>query len=123
MTTCRQSSARAVRRAVRFTNHLFLCPQKALGKPVKIKITPSTPYPASILVSNVIGVGVGELVLFGAVALAVVVGVEFVVDAVRVVRSTVGSSTVRPADVEVRVVVKLLVVREAAVVLAFEAVD
>ena len=43
--------------------HLFLCPKKALGMPVRMRIPPSTPNPGSSLVSS--RIGAGELVAVG----------------------------------------------------------
>lgn len=37
--------------------HLFLCPKKALGNPVRMRMAPSTPNPGSSLVSSRIGAG------------------------------------------------------------------
>src|SRR5712672_2283953 len=54
-----------------FTNHLFLCPRNALGRPVKISTVPRTPKAGSILVASSVaaasaqievGVGVGAIV-------------------------------------------------------------
>ena len=43
--------------------HLFLCPKKALGMPVRMRSPPSTPNPGSSLVSS--RIGAGELVAVG----------------------------------------------------------
>jgi hypothetical protein len=56
----------------RCTNHLFLCPRKALGRPVKIRTVPRTPKAGSILVARTVGEGV-------CVADAVALTLEFVV--------------------------------------------
>ena len=42
------------------THHLFLWPQNALGRPVMIRMAPSTPKPGSILVSRTMGVAEAE---------------------------------------------------------------
>lgn len=41
------------------THHLFLCPQKALGRPVRMRMAPRTPKAGSSLVESTIGAGVG----------------------------------------------------------------
>ena len=80
--------------------HLFLCPQKVLGRPVMMRIAPRTPNPGSILVSREMAVCAGELVL-DAVALAVDVGTR--VD-VTFVGTTVVMRTVFPLGSPVLVV-------------------
>jgi hypothetical protein len=54
------------------TDHLFLCPKKALGRPVRMRTEPRTPKAGSILVSRMVaeaadalalGVGVGAIVM------------------------------------------------------------
>jgi hypothetical protein len=53
--------------------HLFLCPKKALGMPVRMRSPPRTPNPGSSLVSS--RIGAGELVSVGEVVEVVEVGV------------------------------------------------
>ena len=47
------------------THHLFLWPQNALGKPVRIRRAPRTPKAGSNLVSSMMADGVGLVVLVG----------------------------------------------------------
>ena len=56
------------------TDHLFLCPRNALGRPVRMRTVPRTPKAGSIFVASTLGLGVG-VDDAEAVALELVVGV------------------------------------------------
>ena len=64
-------------RCGKITDHRFLCPRKALGRPVRMRRTPRTPKAGSSLVSRWMGSGVAEAVWF--VALAAKLGVAVTV--------------------------------------------
>lgn len=49
------------------THHLFLWPQKALGRPVIIRTAPSTPNAGSSFVLSTIAVGVGVGLVVGVI--------------------------------------------------------
>jgi len=73
-------------------DHLFLCPRKALGRPVKMRTVPRTPKAGSILVARSVGETDCEGVdVDDAEALILEVGVAIV----RVTLKTVGRTVTR----------------------------
>ncbi len=90
------------------TDHLFLCPRNALGRPVRIRTVPRTPKAGSIFVAKTLGedVGVDDA---EAVALDLVVGVGTAI--VRVTLTTVGR-TLTIARVWEPVLAREVVVRD-----------
>ena len=62
----------------KWADHLFLCPRKALGRPVRMRTVPRTPKAGSILVARTVGEADGEVEDVDAEALILDVGVAIV---------------------------------------------
>lgn len=76
------------------TDHLFLCPRKALGRPVRIRTEPRTPNAGSILVARMVAEAVED-----AVALAPKLELEVGVGAIVIVTLTTVGKAVTTARV------------------------